>query len=144
MTTAYDIYGELAGRARSLTVAAGRYSFQERATGAIVDDIVNKLQPSGTDRLLEIGCNVGLLLTPLSALVREAVGLDHPTCLQRFRDLGVPANVRLESGRWPETRLEGAFDRILVYDVLQYQEDSGRARAFIDACLEALSPGGRL
>lgn len=143
-TTAYDIYGELSGRVTSLTVAAGRYSFQGEAITAIVEDVLKKLQPSRSDRLLEVGCNVGLLLTPISGHVAEATGLDHPTCIRRYRELGVPANVRLEAGAWPERQPEGTFDRILVYDVLQYQQDPSRTRAFVDACLERLRPGGRL
>ena len=64
--------------------------------------------------------------------------------LDQYRTMGVPENVTLLAGQWPEVKPEGQFDRILVYSVIQYVLDARSAIAFLDACLASLRPGGRL
>lgn len=140
----FDAYGEAARRLSKPTLISGRNSFQVEQEKHIVNDVFAKLLPSPSDRLLEIGCGVGVLLTPLAKLVKEAVGIDHPACIEKYVALGKPSNVRLIAGRWPEAGVDGQFDRILVYSVLHILPDADTARSFIRACLDALAPGGRL
>ena len=142
--TAYDAFGQLARRMSSPVSFTGRPSFQAAEMPDVIADVQQKLVPERSNRLLEIGCNVGILLTPLASLVAEAVGIDHPQLLDQYRTMGVPENVTLLAGQWPEVKPEGQFDRILVYSVIQYVLDARSAIAFLDACLASLRPGGRL
>ncbi len=140
----FAAYGAAARRVRSPTLLAGRHLFQERAQQQIVADIVRKMRLSLENRLLDIGCGVGVLLTPLAARVREAVGVDHRDMLARWRRMGVPSNVQLVAGEWPQVRVPGKFDRVLAYSVLHYLRDSEVAQRFIDESLSCLAPGGLL
>lgn len=113
----FEAFGRAAEVLRSPSIIAGRHRFKDEDELYVqkcnVEDVVSKLLPSSSSRLLDIGCGVGFLLTPLSRYVAEAVGIDHPSCLAKYRELGVPANVRLIAGQWPDTKVEGTFDRIL-------------------------------
>lgn len=145
MKNFYEAYGALAGQTDDRMILAGRNLFHEPQLAAICRDIRAKLDLQPNDRLLEIGCNVGTLLTPLSAFVREAVGQDHPDVLARYGDLGlVPSNVSFVGGMWPVSRPAGRFDKILIYAVMITLPNQAVADAMIDACLETLQPGGRL
>lgn len=140
----FAAYGAAARKVSSPTLLAGRHLFQERAQQRIVVDVRRKMRLRTVHRLLDIGCGVGVLLTPLAACVREAVGVDHPAMLARYRRMRVPANVRLVAGAWPAVDVPGQFDRIVVYSVLHYLNGVKAARRFIDACLAQLAPGGWL
>ncbi|MGH9762328.1 MAG: class I SAM-dependent methyltransferase [Blastocatellia bacterium] len=141
---AYEAYGKLSELLSTPTMIAGREYSQKETESLIANDVLYKLRPGQSNRLLEIGCNVGVILRPLSEHVAEAVGLDHPSCLRKFSELGVPANVDLVAGQWPDVKPEGSFDRILVYSVLQYLSGPDAARLFINECLRTLRPGGAL
>lgn len=141
----YDAYGALAACADHPMVLAGRNLFNESQLAAICQDVQAKLALGAHDRLLEIGCNVGTLLTPLAGLVREAVGQDHPDLLARYAEFGgVPANVTLVGGFWPDVQPPGLFDKILIYAVVIALPSPAVLDRVIDACLEKLAPGGRL
>lgn len=140
----YEAFGRVAEVLETPTVISGRHGFQQEAESHIVADVLSKLRPLSSNRLLEIGCGVGVLLTPLSYHVAEAVGIDHPSCLEKYRQLGTPPNVQLTAGRWPHTKADGTFDRILVYSVLHYLPDAHTAWIFINECIAVLSPGGAL
>jgi len=139
---AFEVFGLAAEQLDSPTLVAGRHSFQSEAEKQIVQDVRRKLGLDHTHRLLEIGCGVGNLLTPLSETIAQGVGVDHPKCIARYRALGVPANVFLVEGEWPDARPDGTFDRVLVYSVLHYLPGAEAARAFIRRCLQGLRPGG--
>lgn len=140
----YEAFGLAASTLSSPTLIAGRNSFHAADEHHIVADIVCKLSLDGTQRLLEIGCGVGTLLNGLAARVAEAVGVDHPSCVRKYRALYVPGNVELIEGRWPEARVAGTFDRVLVYSLMHYLPNADAAYVFIDACLRILRPGGVL
>ena len=144
MPDLYEAYGVAAAELSSPTLIAGRRSFHTDDEPRIIDDIVSKLALTGTERLLEIGCGVGTLLNGLSRHVAEAVGLDHPSCIRKYRAMGVPRNIELIEGRWPETAVIGSFDRVLAYSVLQCLPDADSARLFIDSCVPILRSGGAL
>ncbi|HEY9206256.1 MAG TPA: class I SAM-dependent methyltransferase [Candidatus Methanoperedens sp.] len=140
----YEAYGEAAEQLTTPIIISGRNNFQAGDELHIINDILNKLHPLSSDRILEIGCGVGILLTPLSQHVAEAVGIDHTSCVARYKEFGVPSNVQLIAGRWPEEKPQGTFDRILVYSVLHYLPDAQTARHFIDNCISILKDGGGL
>src|SRR5437867_2438806 len=141
---AFDAYGKIAAECQDPIAISGRLHVSSGTAKLIVDDILSKLHPVNSHRLLEIGCGVGVLLTPLAPHFREAIGVDHPSCIQKYSDFGVPTNVRLVAGNWPQTRPQGCFDRILVYSVLQCLGDAASAYDFINECLNVLNPGGAL
>lgn len=144
----YEAFGLAAQRLTAPIVLGGRNEFSGEDMVAIrqqnVVDVLSKLQPRSTDRLLDIGCGVGFILTPLASHVAEVVGLDHPALLARYQTLGVPANVQLVGGSWPQSRIDGTFDRILAYSVMHYLSGEEEARVFIQRCIDTLRPGGRI
>ena len=140
----FEAYGDLADEINTPILIAGRNLQHENQMDDTIADICAKLEPNKNCRLLELGCNIGMLLNPLSSLVASGVGLDHHKLVGFFRDSGTPENVALLEGEWPTTKVEGSFDRILVYDVLHLVPDAGTALKFIEACYDILEPGGRL
>jgi SAM-dependent methyltransferase len=140
----FSAYGRVAELLHDRSVVAGRYSFQRVEEESAREDVRNKLELSGDDRLLEIGCGSGNLLLPLAASVSAAVGVDHPSCLRVIQRAGVPANVELVAGRWPGVAVAGHFSKVLAYSVMHYLDGQDAAFAFIDACLEVMRPGSRL
>ena len=144
MTDAFEAFGRVAAALENATVIAGRNAFQASSEGEIVRDVVGKLRLRPDHRLLEVGCGVGVLLSPLAGVVREAVGVDHPAVIARYRESGVPGNVSLVPGRWPDVSVRGPFDRILAYSVLHYLADVRACESFVFACVEALASGGLL
>ena len=139
-----DLYNEAVEKLDAPVMMSGRPSIQEAALAHMAPDVIGKLMPRPTDRLLEIGCGTGLLLTPLAALVKEAVGLDGGKVIAKYRELGVPHNVTLMAGEWPLDKPEGTFDRILAYSVLFFQQEADAAFHFVQECIDILRPGGAL
>lgn len=143
-TTSYEVYGAYARSLKDPLVLSGRNRFQAESVAAAADDVLRKIQPSGGERLLEIGCNIGLILSRIAPHFERCIGQDHVDLLAKYRELGVPENVELFPGFWPETQPEGQFDCIVAYSVLQLVPTLEDARTFMRACYSKLSPGGRL
>ena len=76
MIDAYEAYGQAARNLTTPTLIAGRNRFQAEEEKNIVRDVAEKLRLCPAHRLLEVGCNIGILLTPLSPHVAEAVDQD--------------------------------------------------------------------
>lgn len=143
--TSYDVYGELSEEIDTHIIISGRNAFQYKQVDAIITDVKQKLSPKRNNTLLEIGCNLGLLLTPLSECVEFAVGVDHPSILKKYKSNGVPDNVELFGGSWPNVDMPYAeFDHILVYSVLHGLDNKETALSFIAACLACLNRGGTI
>jgi len=140
----FDCYGELARTTVSSIMLSGRNHFQASLVAHILQDVKAKLSIASEHRLLEIGCNIGLMLSPLSQGAREAVGVDHPVIIERYRKMGVPNNTTLIEGYWPHVLVPGMFDRILVLSVLHSLRSATEAMTFLKACFSILAPGGRL
>lgn len=141
---AFDAFGDLARRGASPLQQSGRRAVQAEAERLIVADILAKLTPAPTSRLLEIGCGSGNLLIPLAFHAASAVGLDHPAVIERAQARFVDPSVTWIGGAFPETPIDGAFDRILIYSVLHYLPDIAAVEAFVLAAAQKLAPGGRL
>ncbi|MHB8461374.1 MAG: class I SAM-dependent methyltransferase [Vulcanimicrobiaceae bacterium] len=144
MNDAFSAFGEAAAHRLPPIMVSGRLPVFSTIIDETVEDVSAKLRPEKTDRLLEIGCGLGLLLRPLASMVHEAVGIDHPSLVEEFSSQQPPDNVLLLPGRFPDVRPSGSFDAILVYSVMHYLPSAEAAGAFIDGCLEVLAPGGRL
>jgi len=139
----FENYGKLARDLQDPTVVGGRYPLQAAAQRHIVRDIAQKLELRPEDDLLEIGCNIGNLLVPLSFLVERVVGVDHPSCLEALQKRFHGENVRLLPGNFLEMKVDGLFDKVLSYSVLHYLSDRHEVLDFIAKALKLLAPGGR-
>lgn len=139
----FEAYGVLASKLNSPLLISGRSLFNENIED-IVADVVGKLEMTSESTLLEIGCNVGLLLTPLARQAARAVGVDHEQCIEKFKEFGVPENVELVTGRWPFVEITETFDCIVVYAVMATLENQDEAARFIEKCLACLKQNGRL
>jgi len=139
----FENYGKLARELEDSTVIAGRHAVQADAERGILPDVMRKLQIEAGDRVLDIGCNAGNLLIPLSFLVREITGIDHASCIEKLNQRFTAANARLIAGNFLEILIDGSYEKILCYSVLHYL--SGKAEVFqlISQTLALLSPGGR-
>ncbi|HEY8158144.1 MAG TPA: class I SAM-dependent methyltransferase [Methylobacter sp.] len=139
----FEAYGVAASKLNTPVLISGRSLFNENIE-SIVADVVRKLEINSQSSMLEIGCGVGLLLTPLSRQVARAVGVDHEQCIERYKEFGVPNNVELIPGRWPLVELTETFDSIVVYSVMHYLKDPEEAFQFIDKALLSLKNNGKL
>jgi cyclopropane fatty-acyl-phospholipid synthase-like methyltransferase len=141
----YDAYGEMARALSDDTQIAGRYPVQRENERRILFDVAEKLDLQASDRCLEIGCGSGNLLIPLSFLVEEVVGVDHPDVLDRLRERApIEENITLIDGDFPDVELDGEFDKILVYSVLHCLHDREEVKSFLEGAISLLAPGGRL
>ncbi|MEI8309163.1 MAG: class I SAM-dependent methyltransferase [Verrucomicrobiota bacterium] len=138
----YENYGELASRLMNTTLIAGRYGVQKEAERRIVADVYQKLKLEPRDSLLEIGCNVGNLLVPLSFLVARCSGIDHPACLAKLRTRHPGENLDLIEGNFLDLQITDSFGKLLCYSVL-HCIGQGELFPFIDKALALLTPGGR-
>lgn len=142
----FEAYGRAAREVGSDVVLSGRNPFHSTNMSAIVDDVAKTLAVNDNTSLLEIGCNAGALLVPLAGKVKSATGIDHPNCLEKCRAVGVPTNLDLIAGPWPEAaaQLQGSYDAILIYSVIQCLPGPGEAREFLERAADFLAPGGRM
>jgi 2-polyprenyl-3-methyl-5-hydroxy-6-metoxy-1,4-benzoquinol methylase len=138
----FENYGRLARELKDPTEISGRYPIQSTAQRRILCDVVTKLQISPEDDLLEIGCNVGNLLIPLSFVVNTVTGIDHPDCLQNLIQRFRGENVQLVSGDFLEIALENNFDKILCYSVLHYLSSKDEVLRFVTKSVRRLTAGG--
>jgi SAM-dependent methyltransferase len=141
---ALDAFGALTELHLSPTVQAGRYAFQAEAERRVLLDLLPKLRPEAHHRYLDIGCGAGMLLFPLSYLVSEAVGVDHPSIMAELERRRPNDRITLVGGRFPETLLPGRFDRITAYSVLPCLPNMQTVISFSIAAAGLLSPAGRL
>ncbi len=75
MNDALSAFGEAAAHRLPPIMVSGRLPVFSTIIDETVEDVSAKLRPEKTDRLLEIGCGLGLLLRPLASMVHEAVGI---------------------------------------------------------------------
>ena len=138
----FDNYGKLAREVQDPTIMAGRYAIQAPAERSILPDVLEKLQIRPQDKLLDIGCNVGALLIPLSYLVHGVTGIDHPSCLEKLRLRTQGENIQLLGGAFLDLTIQEQFNKILCYSVLHYLSDEEEVLCFIFKALKLLAPGG--
>ena len=140
----FENYGIRAGQEILLTELAGRYPSQVEAEKQILVDVLEKLDIGPSNRLLEIGCGPGQILIPLSFLVSEATGVDHPMVCSVLEKRYQSDNLTLMSGNFLDLDFKSkTFDRVLCYSVLSTLPVT-EIDSFIQKALGLLEPGGRL
>ncbi len=139
----FENYGLRAQECADHVMAAGRYLSQSSAERLVLPDLLEKLELISTDQLLDIGCGAGNLTIPLSFWVKEVTGIDHPSCIQRFRGRFCADSVKLLAGNFLEVAIDSVFDKILCYSVLHYLSEEAEVVAFVDKAVGLLKPRGR-
>ena len=140
----FENYARRTRSTMSYAEISGRYEVQDAAQRHMVADVGQKLALRAEDRLLEIGCSVGNLLIPLSFVVGEATGIDHPDVLALFNARFTDESIRTIPGNFLDVDPSGPYDKILVYSVLSCLGSRDELFGFIDKACDLLAPGGRV
>ncbi|WP_067499246.1 cyclopropane-fatty-acyl-phospholipid synthase family protein [Actinoplanes sp. TFC3] len=118
------------------------------AINRCTDIVVSQLRLNPRDRLLDIGCGVGMpAIRAAHMFDADVVGIANSEwqveeARLRVKQLGVRAHVTIEFGdanalKYPD----GSFDAVLAFQSLQHAEDRGR---WLGEMLRVLRPGGQV
>lgn len=142
----FQQYGVLADTELSHSVKSGRYRAHVENEPHLIRDVLEKLDLRPSDRLLEIGCGAGNVLIPLSFMVAEATGIDHPKVVERLGKRFADSRLRLIGEDFLDYRSgpEEGYEKILINSVLAALSDEAEAFRFVDKAAGLLIPGGRL
>lgn len=137
-------YGIRASSDLSLTELSGRYTSQIQSERKILADVMRKLDVEPRDTLLEIGCGPGQIVIPLSFMVKEATGVDHPKVCSVLKKRVNLQNLTLVGANFLDADFkQKSFDKILCYSVLGTLS-TAEVDSFISKALSLLRPGGRM
>lgn len=140
----FENYGIRAKSGVIPTEMAGRYLSQVDSEKEILVDVIQKLNITPSDRLLEIGCGPGQILIPLSFLVCEAMGVDHPEVCSVFEKRFRSSNLTLVSGNFMDVNLtDKYFDKILCYSVVSTLP-AAELENFVVKAMSLIKPGGKM
>ena len=137
-------HGELALKTKNYTLNAGRYSFQKKSETKIYQDILKKLQLIETDTCLDIGCNVGANLIPLSKKVKHITGIDNLNIINILKSRLKNKNTSLISGNFLTYNFEKKYNKIILYSVLHALKNKNQAYLAINKALKLLKPKGKI
>jgi cyclopropane fatty-acyl-phospholipid synthase-like methyltransferase len=140
-----SVFVQIARDAQSnYSEVAGRYGFQADAERRMLADVMAKLEIEPHHRLLDFGCGPGTLAIPLSFVSGDVTAVDQQASIEIARKRFSDSHVKWVVGGFPGVELEGPFDRIVVYSVLQYLPTTALLLEFIDFAIDLLAPGGRM
>lgn len=123
--------------------SSGRSSADPGQLFALLSDACAALRPEPSDRLLDLGCGIGLLSRHLALYVGILVGLDVAILLLR-RARSVGPNALLVAGTMVALPFrDGAFSKILASSVLQYLKDDGAVGHALGEMRRVTAAGGR-
>ena len=144
------IYEELALSSKSEIVKSGRPQRVEDTSLQVFADIASKIELSGNQSILDIGCSTGWLLDKFIEYCGKSGGelylFDQAAVIKSIKNriIQIPKFLHFVSGIFPKDEKElgiQRFDRIVVYSVLQYVPNP---EEFVEAILKYLGPGGKL
>ncbi|HLI13648.1 MAG TPA: methyltransferase domain-containing protein [Alphaproteobacteria bacterium] len=105
-------------------------------------DLDRHLQAGPGQRVLDVGCGTGEILSRLAASSGQAIGIDiAPNMVRAARERGLDARI-YDGARFPFP--DAAFDRVLMNFVLINVPQATLAQRLIEEALRVLAPGGRL
>src|SRR5581483_11275220 len=116
-----------------------------------VDQTVDRILLWRPERVLEIGCGTGLLLTRIAPSCQEYWGTDlSPIAVQALQELVIEqgmANVRLlhrgaDDFSDPLTARKGSFDAVILNSVIQYFPSVEYLLHVLEEVFQLLAPGG--
>lgn len=140
----FDVYGRMAlVDDVSETSQNGRYLAQKKAEKNIPADITSKLKPTSHDHFLDIGCGLGLNLSPFADIVEKATGCDHPNVIAKLKKIYPDTQVELLGGNFLDLDFSTKYTKILAYSVLPALPNKDVLYAFVDKALDLLHPMGR-
>ena len=142
----FENYGKgakISNSSTNTTVLAGRYATQEESERYILLDVVEKLEISPYDSVLDIGTGPGSIAIPLSFLCKKMTVIDHLDVLDglRKRCSGIQ-NLHFQSGNFLDMETDERFNKIIVYSVLHYLTDNREVIKFIEKAISILHKGG--
>lgn len=118
-----------------------------------VEQTVERIRFFRPERVLEIGCGTGLLLTRIAPLCQEYWGTDlSPVAIQALQGLLIEqalSNVRLfqrsaDDFSAPLAEQQGSFDAIILNSVIQYFPSVEYLVHVLEQAVQLLTPGGFL
>lgn len=140
----FENYGRRARLGAQTTELAGRYPSQVNSEREILVNVIQKLEVKPRDCLLEIGCGPGQILIPLSFLVHEATGVDHPEVCAVVEKKFRTDNLKVVGGNFLDLEFPAQFfDKILCYSVINTLPAS-ELDVFVVKALSLLKPGGSM
>lgn len=144
MTSVYNNHGLNSKNNFNFTQNSGRYNFQKKAEKLIPKDLATKLNLNLQDNCLEVGCNVGNVLIPLSKYVKSITGIDHPECIKILKKRNLRKNIKLIGNDFLKHKFIDRYDKIIIYSILQGLESNKQIEIFIDKSLKLLREKGKI
>lgn len=139
----YRVRGAKGGDLREISgYSHGLAQLTEEGLADITGTARNVLGLKNTDRLLDVGCGVGLLTQQLVGDVEIVVGLDaNPEMMTNARGDSGFARVAGMADRLPFDI--STFDKIFCHSIFQYFPDYEYAASVVKEMVRVLRPGGK-
>jgi trans-aconitate 2-methyltransferase len=113
----------------------GRHSFVWKAAA----DLLKRLDPRGSERILDLGCGTGQLTAAIASTGAEVLGLDHSPAMIEQARTNYP-HIRFELGDGADFRVDAPMDAVFSNAALHWMTRPAAVAACVHA---ALRPGGR-
>lgn len=140
-----SVFTRLAADAsNNMTEVSGRYGFQADAERRILADVMAKLDIEPHHRVLDFGCGPGTLAIPLSFVSSDITAVDQGGSIELAKTRFNDSAVKWVVGGYPGAKLDGPYDRIVVYSMLQYLPNHAMCLEMIGWLVDMLAPGGRM
>jgi len=126
---------------------AHRWGYSGEVAARTVADIAAKLRVGPGDRVLEVGCGSGMVLSTILQNGQRGFGVDlSEKLIRRAAAFGVDRTrldlLAAEAAGLPFR--DGVFDRVLCYSVFQCFPDRGYARRALRELVRVCKPGGMI
>jgi len=127
----------------SLFSTVGRNE-NEEALSLIINDIKNKMELTKSNKILEIGCGTGILLSKLNDYVSRSCGIDFSFEAIQVAKTEFP-NIEFIHSEANNIPFESdTFDKVLCYGVFHYFSSMNYALSVITEILRVCKSGGTI